>query len=115
MNLEIKKGIMEAVDKKREQKFEVADKIYSKLDKKYPDNADILKSWAKTIFCLGNYEKGIEVMYRASALFREANRYGESWQCNDQIKTIESRDINYDDFLDYMRSISGNRRFIPKK
>ena len=99
--------ISQAVDLKRKGKFNDANEIYSNLNSEHPENPVILKSWAKTLVCMGQYEDAIEKYQLAIKHFDEQGNEGESWQCNDQIMEIKNRFNNPEQFKNWVRAVSG--------
>jgi len=99
--------ISEAVELKRNGEFDSANQIYINLDNEYPNNPIILKSWAKTLVCLGKYDYAIEKYQLAAQYYNELGNNEESWQCKEQILEIKNRFINPEKFKNWVRGVSG--------
>jgi len=103
--------IKRIVEIKRMGNFEAADQEYSLLAQKEKDEPQnypyILKSWAKIKVCLGNYDEALEMMLTASQGFRTINNQTDAWQCNDQANTIKNRNLNKNEFSEYVNAVSG--------
>lgn len=99
--------ISQAVDLKRNGEFKSANKIYTNLNNEYPENPIILKSWAKTLVCMGQYDDAIEKYQLAVKHFDAQDNDGESLQCNDQIMGIKNRLNNPEQFKNWVRAVSG--------
>ena len=112
--LEIIEGIVKI---KREGRFEEANKKYMELSIKEKDDKHnypyILKSWAKVLVCLGKYETAIEYFDNAAELFNNSGNKTDEWQCRDQSKKIRKRDEYRDEFIDYVRGVSGGQIEYP--
>ena len=106
--------ISEAVILKREGKFEDACEVYRKLDKANPNYPVILKSWAKTLICLGEYSLAESCMLRAAIGYDKNGDDGNAWQCNDQLSTIQNRLNDPVDFKSYVRGVSAGLITNPK-
>jgi len=102
----IQNKISSAVELKRNGNFTEANEIYSNLDIQYPNNPVILKSWAKILICLGEYDSAITKYKEASKLYREIGS-GEYWQCDDQINTIKNRFEDPQSFKEWVNILSG--------
>mgnify|MGYP001204548806 CR=1 FL=1 len=111
---QILEKISKAVSLKREGKFEDASELYRKLDKANPDYPVILKSWAKTLICLGEYSLAEGKMLRAAIIYNKKGDDGNAWQCNDQLSTIQNRFNDPDDFKSYVRGVSAGLITNPK-
>ena len=107
-------NISKAVSFKRIGDFVRANKIYINLHKEHPDNPIVLKSWAKTIVCLGKYDEAVQKYKMAIKYFDALGNTGESWQCNDQIKEIENRFNDPDQFKNWVSAVSGGSISEPK-
>jgi len=114
--LEIIKNLIEL---KRQGKFEDASNGYSKLAEEEKNDTHnypyVLKSWAKVLICQGEYDKAIEFLETAATLFLNSGNKTDTWQCNDQAKTIRNRYLNREDFIDYVIAVSGGSLDCPKK
>jgi tetratricopeptide (TPR) repeat protein len=111
---QILEKISEAVSLKREGKFEDANEVYRKLDQDNPNYPVILKSWAKTLICLGKYSLAESYMLRAAIGYNKNGDDGNAWQCNDQLSTIQNRFDDPDDFKSYVRGVSAGLITNPK-
>ena len=109
--------IQNLVQLKRQGKFKEASDGYSELSEKEQNDSHnypyILKSWAKVLVCMGEYEKAIEYFEKAKILFKENDNTGESWQCGDQAITIKNRNKNRELFIDYVNAVSGGSLDYP--
>lgn len=103
--------IKDLVAKKRNGDFEAANHGYSILAEQEQNDLHnypyVLKSWAKVLVCIGNYDIAEEKMSLAAKLFDSRNNSSEAWQCNDQVQTIENRTRNWADFCEYVLGVSG--------
>ena len=106
--------VNKAVQHKRNGEFEKAHQIYLNLDNKFPNTPLVFKSWAKVLVCMGSYEDAISNFSLASDLYKKQGNEGESWQCDNHISKIRNRRIDLDNFINYMRALSGNPDFKPK-
>jgi len=99
-----------AIQLKRNGDYSEAYRIYQALDFKYPNNALLLFSWAKTIIALEKYEEAKYVLEKAKKLYEELNN-PEWWQCAEHLKQLTySKDSK--EFQEYMRAVSGNRDWV---
>jgi len=113
--LEIIKNLVEL---KRQGKFEDANKGYSKLAEEEKNDTHnypyVLKSWAKVLLCQGEYDKTLEFLETATKLFQNNGNEADAWQCNDQAKIVRNRYKNRNEFIDYVKAVSGGVLDFPK-
>ena len=102
----INKEISKAINLKREGDFKGANSIYVELNNKYGSNPVILKSWAKILVCLSEYDEAIAKYEEASKLYSELGS-GEYWQCDRQSAHIRSRHDDPQRFKEWVSAISG--------
>ena len=96
-----------AIRLKRNGDFHGANKIYNTLNEEYPNDPDIIMSWAKIFVCLGEYNNAIEKYQKASKLFRASDR--NDWMnCEAQITGINNRLNEPERFKDFVVAVSGN-------
>ena len=72
----------EAVQLKRNGKFDEASDIYAELNIRFPDHPGILKSWAKISVCQFKYNQAIEKFETAIRLYEKFNNQQEIFQCS---------------------------------
>ena len=102
-------NIETAIALKRSGDYHGANKIYSTLNEQYPNDPDILMSWAKIFICLGQYATAIDKYQIASRLFRASGR--SDWmQCEAQITGINNRFNEPERFRDFVVVVSGNSK-----
>lgn len=110
--------INELINLKRQGKFEEAIKGYTKLameENNDPNNYPyILKSWAKVLICLGEYEKATNFFEEAALLFQNIGNDTDTWQCTNHAYKIKNRYKNRDGFINYVKVVSGGSLEYPK-
>ncbi|MBT4398219.1 MAG: hypothetical protein HOD37_01970 [Bacteroidetes bacterium] len=114
MDVLIEEKIAQAVSLKRDSDFNGANLIYEQLNDQYPHSPVILKSWAKTLVCLGLYEDAINKFQLAVKLFIPQGMENHAWQCNNQIMEIRNRSKTPEQFKKYIRAVSGGTILDPK-
>lgn len=105
------------IELKRNGEYLAADIRYLQLyEREKEDIFDvpyILKSWAKVVLCLGDYDRAIDFFNKAANGFLHNGNNDQAWQCNDQSLTIKNRNLNKEDFIDYVKSASGGSLSYP--
>ena len=104
----------EAIQLKRNGKFDEASDIYCELNIRFSDHPGILKSWAKISVCQFKYNQAIEKFELAICLYENFNNQQEIFQCRDQISTIKNRFNNPSTFTQYYRAVCGQFNATPQ-
>lgn len=109
---------MEAVSLKRIGKYNEAIKVYQELDKKYPNNPNIYYGLAKIFACNGAYDSSLESFKIAKELYEfydNENGKARIYDCEIFIYNLENLNRNSREFLDFLKSISGDMNYKIKK
>jgi len=109
--------ILKLVSLKKQGKFEEANDGYCKLALQEKNDTHnfpyILKSWAKVLVCLGEYDKAIMYFERAADLFNKNDNSCEFSQCTRHSKIVKNRFDSCQDFIDYVKGVSGGSLSYP--
>lgn len=112
-NFVILDQIERAVTFKRCGNFSASNDIYVFLNKFYPDNPIILKSWGKTLAVAGYFDFAIDLFMKASIIYNDGGVFEQVVQCNyhvDQLMYFKSTGYDKNDsyFKSYLMSIAGD-------
>ncbi len=100
--------IDDAVALKRKGKFWEAQNIYIELNKKNPDNKDVLFSWAKVKMLIGEYEEAKSMFLKSSKLSEKLGLYNEVKICKQHIDNLNFDDKSNPKFIRYLKEVAGN-------
>lgn len=103
-----------AVNYKREGLYEKSHEVYQGILNKYGHSSIMYKAIAKVLACEEQYEEAIDMFNKAIELGKSVKVY--DWQSKYHKETLEKRnELSEKEFLDYMKSISGNKEYCFEK